>query len=80
MGTVGDSCDDVLAEKANGFYEARLIRGPARWGRMGETVEDVELAALSWVHWHNHDRRQGYSDVLLSHGVREERFTVRPVR
>ena len=23
-------------------------------------VEDVELATLGWVHWHNHDRLHGY--------------------
>lgn len=26
----------------------------------GKTVEDVELATLSWVHWHNNDRLHGY--------------------
>ena len=44
----------------NGYYKAELIRGPAREGRPWKTVEDVELATLSWVHWHNHDRLHGY--------------------
>ncbi|MBC8116884.1 MAG: IS3 family transposase, partial [Candidatus Saccharimonas sp.] len=35
-------------------------RGPAREGRPWKTVEDVELATLSWVHWHNHKRLHGY--------------------
>ena len=24
------------------------------------TVEDVELATLGWVHWHNNERLHGY--------------------
>ncbi len=62
IGTVGDSYDNALAETVNGYYKAELIRGPAREGRPWQTVEDVELATLSWVHWHNHDRLHGYLD------------------
>ena len=29
-------------------------------GRPWKTVEDVELATLSWVHWHNTSRLHGY--------------------
>ncbi len=25
-----------------------------------ETVEEVELATLGWVHWHNNQRLHGY--------------------
>ena len=25
-----------------------------------KTVEDLELATLGWVHWHNHERLHGY--------------------
>lgn len=33
-------------------------------GTAVKTVEDVELATLGWVYWHNHDRLHGYlSDV-----------------
>ncbi len=62
IGTVGDSYDNALAETVNGYYKAELIRGPAREGRPWKTVEDVELATLGWVHWHNHDRLHGYLD------------------
>jgi len=62
IGTVGDSYDNALAETVNGYYKAELIRGPAREGRPWKTVEDVELATLSWVHWHNHERLHGYLD------------------
>ena len=59
IGTVGDSFDNALAETVNGYYKAELIRGRARTGPW-RTVEDVELATLGWVHWHNHQRLHGY--------------------
>jgi putative transposase len=59
IGSVGDSFDNALAETVNGYYKAELIRGPARSGPW-KTVEDVELATLGWVHWHNTARLHGY--------------------
>ncbi|MCA2335683.1 IS3 family transposase [Mycobacterium avium] len=59
IGTVGDSFDNALAETVNGYYKAELIYGPARSGPW-KTVEDVELATLGWVHWHNTSRLHGY--------------------
>jgi transposase InsO family protein len=59
IGTVGDSYDNALAETVNGYYKAELIRGPARTGPW-KTVEEVELATLGWVHWHNNQRLHGY--------------------
>ena len=59
IGTVGDSFDNALAETVNGYYKSELIYGPARTGPW-KTVEDVELATLSWVHWHNTSRLHGY--------------------
>jgi putative transposase len=59
IGTVGDSFDNALAETVNGYYKAELIRGPSQttpW----KTVEEVELATLGWVHWHNTGRLHGY--------------------
>ena len=54
---------NALAEMANGYYKAKLVRGPART-RLRKTVEELELAALGWVHWHNTQRLHGYlSDV-----------------
>jgi len=43
----------------NGYYKTELIRGPARPGPW-KTVQDVELATLGWVHWHNTSRLHGY--------------------
>ena len=51
--------DNALAETVNGYYKSELICGPARTGPW-KTVEDVELATLSWVHWHNISRLHGY--------------------
>ena len=62
IGTVGDSYD-ALAETVNGYYNAELIRGPARNGRPWKTVDDVELHRR-WVHWHDQDRLQGYLGVV----------------
>ncbi|KAJ1681377.1 hypothetical protein LUZ63_021205 [Rhynchospora breviuscula] len=59
IGTVGDSYDNALAETVNGYYKTELVRGPARPGPW-KTVEDLELATLSWVHWHNTRRLHGY--------------------
>ncbi|WP_255405379.1 IS3 family transposase [Sinomonas sp. R1AF57] len=59
VGTVGDSYDNALAETVNGYYKAELVRGPARSGPW-KTVEDLELATLGWVHWHNTQRLHGY--------------------
>jgi len=49
----------VLAETVNGYYKTELVRGPARQ-RPWKTVEDLELATLGWVHWHNAQRLHGY--------------------
>ena len=47
----------------NGYYKSELIYGPARTGPW-KSVEDVELATLSWVHWHNTARLHGYLNDL----------------
>jgi putative transposase len=60
IGTVADSYDNALAETLNGYYKAELIRGPAQQGRPWKSAEDVELATLGWVHWHNNQRLHGY--------------------
>jgi putative transposase len=60
IGSVGDSYDNALAETVNGLYKTELIRGPGQgpW----KNVEDVELATLGWVHWHNTERLHSYLD------------------
>jgi putative transposase len=58
VGSVGDSYDNALAETINGIYKTELIRHPDQgpW----KTVDQVELATLSWVHWYNRERLHGY--------------------
>ena len=51
---------NALAETVNGLYKSELIRGPAQAGRPWKTTDEVELATLSWVHWHNNDRLHSY--------------------
>ena len=63
IGTIGDSFDNALAETVNGYYKSELIYGPARTGPW-KTVEDVELATLGWVHWHNTRRLHGFLNDL----------------
>ncbi len=52
IGTVGDSFDNALAESVIGLYKNQCVKhdGPFR------TVDDLELATLSWVHWSNTSR------------------------
>lgn len=59
IGTVGDSFDNALAEAVNGYYKSELVYGPAHPGPW-KSIEDVELATLSWVHWHNTSRLHSY--------------------
>jgi putative transposase len=58
IGSIGDSFNNALAEATNSLYKAELIRGPGQgpW----KNVDDVELAALGWVHWYNSERLHGY--------------------
>lgn len=60
IGSVGDSFDNALAETVNGLFKTELVRGPARAGTPWRTVDDLELATLGWVHWHNTQRLHGY--------------------
>ncbi len=58
IGSVGDSYDNALAESVNALYKTELMRGPGRgpW----KTIDELELATLTWVHWHNHGRLHSY--------------------
>ena len=49
VGTIGDSYDNALAETVNGLYKAELIYSKRIW----ESVSEVELATMGWVHWWN---------------------------
>ncbi len=60
VGSRGDSYDNALAETVNGLFKAELIRRNGPW----RTIEDVELATLSWVDWWN---RRRLAPATMSH-------------
>ena len=60
IGTVGDSFDNALAETVNGYYKAEIVRGPEPHGPW-KSIEELELATLGWVHWHNQERLHGFA-------------------
>jgi len=51
VGSVGDSCDNALAETINELYKAEVIHRQS-W----KSPEAVELATLTRVDWFNHRR------------------------
>ena len=58
VGSKGDSYDNALAETVIGLYKTEVIRPRGPW----RTVDDVELATASWVHWWNTSRLHGACD------------------
>ena len=52
VGSVGDSCDNALAETIIGLYKTEVIRRCGPWRQ----IDAVEYAALEWVDWFNHGR------------------------
>jgi putative transposase len=52
VGSVGDSYANALAETEIGVFKTEVIRNKAPW----EGLDQVELAVLEWVDWHNHRR------------------------
>lgn len=52
VGSKGDSYDNAMAESIISLYKAELITMQGPW----RTIEDVELATLTWVHWWNTKR------------------------
>ena len=52
VGTAGDALDDALAETHIGLFKTELIRRRGPW----RGLDDVELATLEWVDWHNNRR------------------------
>ena len=51
----------------NGYYKTELVRGPARQ-RPWKTVEDLELATLGWVHWHNDKLAEALHELAKADG------------
>lgn len=57
----------VRASGSEAHAQERTIRRPDQgpW----RTVDDVELATLGWVHWHNTDRLHSYLDDVPPQSV-----------
>jgi putative transposase len=52
VGSVGDAYDNALAESEIGLFKTEIIHPNGPW----RGLDDVELATLEWVDWHNHRR------------------------
>jgi putative transposase len=52
VGSVGHALDNALAETHIGLFETELIRRRGPW----RGLDDLELATLQWVDWHNNRR------------------------
>jgi putative transposase len=81
VGSVGDALDNALAETQIGLFKTELIRRRGPW----KNVDDVELATLEWVDWHNNRRLHTachdltpveYEQVYYGHHPAQERVEV----
>lgn len=81
VGTVGDALDNALAETHIGLFKTELIRPRGPW----KGPDDVELATLEWVDWHNNRRLHTachdltpveYEQVFYGHHPAQERAKV----
>lgn len=52
VGSTGDAFDNALAETINGLYKTEVIKRLGPW----QSRQQLELAALEWVHWFNTQR------------------------
>jgi len=70
IGSVGDSYDNALAESAIGLYKTECVKvdGPFR------TVDELELATLSWVHWFNQNRLHSSIGYLTPMEMEQEYY------
>ena len=61
VGSVGDALDNALAETHIGLFKTELIRRRGPW----RGLDDVELATLEWVDWHNNRRLHTVCTTLV---------------
>jgi hypothetical protein len=55
VGTVGDSCDNALAECVIGLFKTEVINQIGRW----KSMREFEWETLKWVDWYNKRRLLG---------------------
>jgi hypothetical protein len=68
VGSRGDSYDNALAATVNGLYKTEVIRRRGPW----RTVDDVELATLTWVDWFQQPSPPRSLPRCPSRGVRSD--------
>lgn len=73
VGSVGDACDNALAESQIGLYKAELIRPQGPW----RDVEHVVLETLNYVDWFNTERPHESVDDPTPTRVEEIRYAAR---
>lgn len=56
IGSVGDAYDNALMESIIGLYKTECIDTDIFHTGPCKTLEDVELATMTWVDWYNNDR------------------------
>jgi transposase InsO family protein len=49
VGSVGESCDNALAETVTGLFKTEVIHRRSPW----RSLEAVDYATLEWVDWYN---------------------------
>ncbi|GAU71627.1 putative transposase [Streptomyces sp. NBRC 110611] len=60
VGTVGDALDNALMESTIGLSKTEAIKPAGPW----RTLDDVEIATLTWVDWYNNQRLHSSIDDL----------------
>jgi transposase InsO family protein len=65
IGSVGDACDNALAETTIGLFKTEAIStsSPFRSGPL-RTLDDVEYATMEWVDWYNNRRLHSGLDYV----------------
>jgi transposase InsO family protein len=53
--SVGDSCDNALAETVIGLFKTEVIHHQSPW----RSLAAVEVATMKWVDWYNNRRLLG---------------------
>ena len=52
VGSVGNSCDNALAETFIGLFKTEVVIHLGPW----KTIEQFEWETMKWVHWYNKDQ------------------------
>jgi putative transposase len=65
IGSVGDACDNALAESTIGLFKTEAIsKGNAFHAEPFKNIDDIEYATMSWVDWCNNQRLDSSLDYV----------------